>query len=115
MSQETELATAKAALVEAGRAVRDSMDAVLRAMEALAAADEARPGPGPLRAFATTEEVAALTGRSEYTVRRMARDGQIAGAVKDGKSWLFNTRAVAAQFGVEPSDVLRATRGSEVA
>ena len=114
MSRTTELVSAKAALVDAGRAVRDSMEAVLRAMEALAAA-EAEPAPAPARPFATVEEVAACLAKSPETVRRMARNGEMAGAVRDGGRWMFNVRAGCNQYGMTPEDVLGSARGGDAA
>lgn len=52
------------------------------------------------RLFASTPEVAAILGRDPRTLRRAAEAGQIAGARKVGKNWLFPVAWLQEQAGM---------------
>lgn len=101
------LLDAQQALLESSEALRSAFDANISAMNALTR-ELSRQVAGkqdPAEAFVTPREVADLLHKNEQTVRRMCREGQLAGAQLDGGRWIIDTKALAKQYGIEPSEI----------
>ncbi len=103
---------AQQALLESSEALRAAFDANISAMNALTRelSRQVANKPEPQEMFVTPREVADLLHKNEQTVRRMCRDGQLAGAQLDGGRWIIDTKALAKQYGIEPSEVFALSR-----
>ncbi len=112
MSTNQAMLDAQQALLDSSEALRRAFDANISAMNALTRelSRQVANKPEPQEMFVTSREVAALIHKSEFTVRKMAREGQLAGARLDGGRWIFDTKALAKQYDVDPSEIFALSR-----